>query len=96
MVALFLDDNKTNDDGDGRRTAKKLKVFIDKTTTLHVHHAILYISLSSLHPCDMKLSNFTRLLYVVGEHNTMQDLSSSWAKSSLVVQRRSLKDMGHI
>ena len=22
MVALFLDDNKTNDDGDGRRTAK--------------------------------------------------------------------------
>ena len=23
MVALFLDDNKTNDDGDGRRTAKK-------------------------------------------------------------------------
>ena len=23
MVALFLDDNKTTDDGDGRRTAKK-------------------------------------------------------------------------
>ena len=27
MVALFLDDNKTNDDGDGRRTAKKVKGF---------------------------------------------------------------------
>ena len=49
MVALILDDNKTNDEGDRRRTAKK-KVFIDKTTNLHVHHAILYISLPSLHP----------------------------------------------
>ena len=70
MVALFLDDNKTNDDGDGRRTAKKYKVFIDKTTTLLVHHAILYISLSLLHPGDVKLPNFTRSLYGVGEHNT--------------------------
>ena len=30
MVAPFLDDNKTNDKGDGRREAKKEKVFIDK------------------------------------------------------------------
>ena len=35
-----------------------------------MHHAILYISLLWLHPCDMKLPNFTRLLYGVGEHNT--------------------------
>ena len=27
MVALFLDDNKTNDDGEGRRTAKKITGF---------------------------------------------------------------------
>ena len=27
IVALFLDNNKTNDDGDGRRTAKKAKGF---------------------------------------------------------------------
>jgi len=37
---------------------------------LHVHQAILYISLPSLHHYDMKLPNFTRLLYGVGEHNT--------------------------
>ena len=72
MVALFLDDNKTNDDGDGRRKAKTKRFLFTK------------------------LPNFTRLLYGVGEHNTMQDLYSSWAKSSLVVQRRSVKDMGHI
>ena len=35
-----------------------------------MHHALLYISLLSLHPYDMKLSNFKRLLYGVGEHNT--------------------------
>ena len=70
MVALFLGDNKTNDNGDGRRTAKKQKVFIYKTTHLHMHHATLFISLPSLHPCDMKLANFTLLLYGVGEHNT--------------------------
>ena len=69
MVALILDDNKTNDEGDGRRTAKK-KVFIDKTTNLHLHHAIFYISLPSLPPCDIKLPNFTRSLYGVGEQNT--------------------------
>ena len=33
-----------------------------------MHQAILYISLPSLHPCDIKLPNFTRLLYGVGEH----------------------------
>ena len=56
MVAIFLDDNKTNDDGDGKE--------------MHVHHAILYISLPSLHHYDMKLPNFTSPLYRVGEHNT--------------------------
>ena len=34
------------------RTAKKQLVKIGKTTTLHVHHTFLYLSLSSLHGCD--------------------------------------------
>ena len=37
---------------------------------MHVHHAILYISLPSLHHYNMKLPNFTSPLYGVGEHNT--------------------------
>ena len=28
MVALFLDDNKTNDDGDGKENGKNRKMFI--------------------------------------------------------------------
>ena len=34
-----------------------------QTTTLHVHHAILYISLPSLNHYDMKLPNFASPLY---------------------------------
>ena len=36
------------------RTAKKLQVFISKTTTLHVHHAFLYISLPLLHDYNVR------------------------------------------
>ena len=70
MAALFLDENKTHDDGDDKENGKKVLDFITKTTTLHVHHAILYISLPSLHHCDIKLPNFTRSLYGLGEQNT--------------------------
>ena len=31
-------------DGDGNENGKKANVLISKTTTLHVHHAFLYIS----------------------------------------------------
>ena len=41
------------------RTAKKQQVQTSKTTTLHVHHAFLYISLPSLHDYNVKLPNFT-------------------------------------
>ena len=44
-----------------------------------MHHAILYISLLWLHPYDMKLPNFTCLLYGVGEHSS-QKLSFSSSK----------------
>ena len=41
----------SNDDGDGTER--------QRTTTLHVHHAIFHISLPSSHDYDMKLPNFT-------------------------------------
>ena len=53
-----------------RRPVKNDMFILLQTTTLHVRHAILYISLPSLHHYDMKLPNFTRPLYGVGEHNT--------------------------
>ena len=45
-------------------------MFILKNNNFARAHAILYISLPSLHHYDMKLSNFTSPLYGVGEHNT--------------------------
>ena len=62
MVALFLDDNKTNDDEDGKDMGKKI-MFMLTTTTLHVHHAILYSSLPLLHHYDTKLPHFASPLY---------------------------------
>ena len=50
----------SNDDGDGNENAKKQSIgLISKTTTLHVHHTILYISLPSLHDYYVKMPNFT-------------------------------------
>ena len=46
MVALLLDDNKTDDDGDGKEIGKNNMFIVNNNnlTILHVHHAILYIS----------------------------------------------------
>ena len=42
-----------------RRGRQRERHKISKTTTLHVHHTFLYISLPSLHDYDVKLHNFT-------------------------------------
>ena len=47
----------SNDDGDGNEDVKKAIGLSSKTTTLHVHHAFLYISLPSLHDYEVKMSN---------------------------------------
>ena len=47
----------SNDDADGNQDVKKAIGLISKTTTLHVHHAFLYISLPSLHDYDVKMPN---------------------------------------
>ena len=45
--------------GVGNENGKKKKVYIRKTTTLHVQHTFLYISLPSLHDCDVKFPQVT-------------------------------------
>ena len=48
MVAKYVDHNnmelKATTTVTATRTAKKQSVYIGKTTTVHVHHAFLYIS----------------------------------------------------
>ena len=48
-----------NDDGDGNEKVKKAIGLLSKTTSLHVHHAFLYISLPLLHDYDVKMPSFT-------------------------------------
>ena len=58
--ALELDSTTGNRDLKiRRRRPQRERGFITKTTTLHVHHAFLYISLPSLHDYDVKMPNFT-------------------------------------
>ena len=80
MVALFLDDNKTNDDGDGKKNGKKIKCLYEQKTTLQVNHATLYIFLPWLHHYDMKLPNFRSPLHGVIYVNTTQKLSLPFSK----------------
>ena len=63
-----------------RRTAKKQQVQIRKTTFLHVQHALLQISLQSLHDYDVKLPDFTRISSFVEDLNTGQRLPFSFFK----------------
>ena len=49
---------------------KTIRLDCQKKKSSHVHHDCLYISQPLLHDRDMKLPNFTRPLFGVGEHNT--------------------------
>ena len=74
MVALFLDDNKTNDDGDGdgkENGKKSSNMFIltnynfARASRYFVH---FFAAVAPLRLC--KLPNFTSPFYGVGEQNT--------------------------
>ena len=56
-VMVLILGSFSNDDGDGKEDVKKAIGLLRKTTTLHVHHAFLYISLPSLHDYDVKMPN---------------------------------------
>ena len=54
---LYILCKRLSDDGDGNQDVKKAIGLLRKTTTLHVHHAFLYISLPSLLDYDVKMPN---------------------------------------
>ena len=54
------------------RSSKEQSVFVSKTS-LHGHHAFLYLSLPSLHDYDVKMPNFT--FHRQREHTTTNFLS---------------------
>ena len=67
MVALFLDDSKTNDDGDCKEKGKKY-IYIYLTSNNFARAWRYFVQF--LHHHEMRLPNFTSPLYGVGEHNT--------------------------
>ena len=52
-----------NEEGDGIENGEKAIGLMGKTTTLHVHHAFLYISLRLLHDYNVKLASFKVMLH---------------------------------
>ena len=60
-----LSNEDSDDDGDDN--GQKPIDLISKTTTLHAHHAFLYISLPSLHDYDAKMPN---LMFTGGREQT--------------------------
>ena len=69
LGSLRNDDDDDDGGGDGNENGKKaIGLISKKTTTLHVHHAFLYISLPSLHDYNVKVVKFT---FCLGrEHKT--------------------------
>ena len=59
----------SNDDGYGNENVKKEIGLISKKTTLHVHHAFLYISLPSLHDYDVKFPDARFKLWRTKTHD---------------------------
>ena len=59
LLSLWTLGSFSNDDGDGdgNQDVKKAIGLLRKITTLHVHHAFLYISSPSLHDYDVKMPN---------------------------------------
>ena len=49
----------SNGEGHGNENVKKAIGLLSKTTSSHVHHAFLYISLPLLHDYDVKMPSFT-------------------------------------
>ena len=70
MVALFLDDNKPNDEGNGKENGKKYYVYINQQQLCTCIMLLCKVFLPSLQHYDMKLPNFTSALYWIGEHDT--------------------------
>ena len=63
FVPVLCNRELSNDEGDGNgngnENVKTAIGLLSKTTSLHVHHAFLDISLPLLHDYDVKIPNFT-------------------------------------
>ena len=66
-----------------QRKPQKPIGLMSKTTTLHVHHAFLYISLPSLHDYDVKWPKFKFTFERERQGDKFYHLCPNWARSPL-------------
>ena len=78
--------------GDGKENVKNRLVKISKKTTLHVHHAFLYISLPSLHDYDVNclISRF------IDNLNIRRRISPTLFKLGYFLKNSTLGDFAYI
>ena len=82
-----------SDDGDRNENVTKAIGLITEKTILHVHHAILLISLPSLHDYDVKMPNFT--LYK-GKYTSEDEISSLFLNLDMVLRNSTLGGFTYI
>ena len=70
MVALFLDDNKTNDDGDGKENGKKYMFMVASNNFARASRCFVHFFAVVTPLRHWKLPNFTSPFDGVGEQNT--------------------------
>ena len=70
MVALFLDDNKTNGDGDSNENGKKYMFILTNNNFARESRYFVHFFAIVAPLRHWKLPNFTSLLYGIGEQNT--------------------------
>ena len=70
MVALFLDDNETNDDGDGKENGKKYMFMSTNNNFARASRYFVHFFAVVAPLRHWKRPNFTSPLHGVGEQNT--------------------------
>ena len=83
-----------SNDGDGNENGTKAIGLITKTTTLHAHHAFLYISLPSLHDYDVKKN--TQFHVVQRKYTSDAEISSLFLNLDMVLRNSTLGGFAYI
>ena len=73
----MIESFRQHDDDEGNENGKKAIGFMRKTITLQMQHTLLYISLPSLHDCEVKFPQAKRFMEDV---NTRLQISLSLSK----------------
>ena len=93
VASLAIIGTLRSDNRDGNGNVNKAIGLMTKTTSLHVHHASLYVSLTSLHDYGMKMPNFT---FFRGSNTSDDEISSLFLNLDMVLRDSFLGGLTYI